>query len=689
MELIPTIVRHAADRSALSDELHFAARGEAERAILDHGRANLLRGLDVSPSASVLEVGSGHGELTRYLGETVTAVDAVEPTADLVQATRERTEGLDSVRVLHGALADLPADRQYDLALVAGEFAEPAASNPGFLYRLRQRLRAGGTLCLALGEPGRPATNRSTCTAALRQAGFDDPLLLDCFPHHRIVRTMLTAQLRARHPRLAEALQAEPASTGPRRDDRVDSFLVLATNGTAAEPVRPLWPPERLATYFNTAERAAAWCTKADVTRVGEGAEVRRTPLQPAHPSVEGIAVRECTEPVYDAPTITSLLLEQPWRVDPLLAEWRALLDMQEPLVGPALWDLLPHNVLVDGDRLRPIDLEWENARAGPEEVAERGVLVLAHHLCAAGWSGAAPGSTTRETAGWLGVLIGLKPGFVERAVERESHFAAIGASASVLGTRELREEIRAIWLDRLAQRIDAAAEHEPRPMNRTIAPADPAFDGDLRDYFGWARDAAHLVRTTLTMERTAAPTRILDLGCGYGRELRALRAAFPEAIVLAEDEDPDAVRFCVAELGATELEGPGQVELLWCGTRFRTLDAAAWRPALQDVAARLAPDGLAFLGIPGRRAAERFEIEQEKGDDYPVSPAWQALIDYRTRGFGHWEGFSLSTPDWTVRQVLAQPSLRLAGYHEAALGELLDVIVLRRAQVTEKGEGR
>ncbi|HEV2780592.1 MAG TPA: rRNA adenine N-6-methyltransferase family protein [Actinophytocola sp.] len=414
-ELVPAIIANARDRGSLSDELHFAATDPAERYHLDHGRANVLRALDIAPSDTVLEIGAEYGALTRYLGERAARVHAVEPDPAAAEVAATRTADLDGVRVGR----ELPAG-DHDLAVVAHRYATPG---------LLRALRSAGAVAVRVDD----RTGRREVEAALAAAGWPAPTVLACAPDHRITRAVLSEELIESWPRLAAAL--DPAGR--------HGHLLLAGD------VR--WPATRLACYFNTADRAAVFCTRADVVRTATGAQVRHAPLRPDPAPAGGICVRSFTDPVHDAPTMLAVLLEQPWRVTELLAGWRELVRAEA--AHPGLWDLVPHNVLVDGPALRPIDLEWTHAHAGVREVTERGLLVLAHHLTEAGWAGAAPGGTMRELAGWLGVLLGLDPSYVDAAVDREVRFGVLGSCGGERGTTEIRARVRAVWERRLEQR--------------------------------------------------------------------------------------------------------------------------------------------------------------------------------------------------------------------------------------------
>lgn len=428
-DLIAAIITAAGDRSAMSDELHFAAADDGERAHLGHDRANAVRALVLPPHARVLEVGAGFGALTRHLGENAASVVAVEPDPARADAARLRTAGLPGVEVRE----DLPGSGAFDLAVVAAEHATPSV-----LTALRARV--AGPVCVLAPDRAAAAEAR----AALGVSGVPIARELVCAPGTDAARAVVAAELAAEQPRLRAALTRCGAA----------GVLLLCGDGAGE-----LWPDDRLATYFNTAERAAWACTRADVVRAPGGTvEVRRTPLTPGPRRVAEIGIRSWTDTVRDAPTLDEVLIEQPWRAAELLGRWRALLTDLAPELGPGLWDLLPHNVLVDADGgVHPIDLEWEHHGAEVSDVLERGLLVLAHQLAEAGWRGAAEGSTARELAGWLAVAIGARPGFVDAAVEREVRFATLASCGGEVGTDAVADAVRAVWRARVEAKVRAA----------------------------------------------------------------------------------------------------------------------------------------------------------------------------------------------------------------------------------------
>ncbi|UQS21870.1 class I SAM-dependent methyltransferase [Amycolatopsis thermalba] len=673
-DLVAEIIRHAADHTALSDELHFAALAPAERDQLDHGRANVLRALRLPPDAHVLEVGAGHGAVTRYLGERVARVDAVEP--DHADVVRARTADLPGVRVLDA----VPGD-QYDLVVAAGvEHAD--------------RVKPGGVLCLAvpnrLGVSRPGGQSRRHWERQLTEAGLTVHKVLGCLPDHRITRAVITAELLEHHPRLAVELAGRDERwaelvEGGLGLDTVDGLLFLASAG---EPAVDLWPEDVLATYFNT-DRAARWCTRADVV----GGEIHRTPLLPQEPGP--VAVREWTDVVVDAPALPEVLIEQPWRAAELLTAWAELVR-----ADPS-WDLIPANVLVT-DPPRAIDLEWVRAGTTAEQVIDRGLLLLADELARAGWTGAAPGTTVRDLAAWLGVLLDRPTAFVDAAAEREAEFQAIRRCGITTGPGldHERDAMRLAWRRRLAEEtgrhpagpteLDARVAHTMARVDRIIAPGDSMFRGNTEHYFAVAGQALRACLHGLEAAGRPAPRRVLDFGCGYGRVLRTFRAAFPDAELIASDIEADGVEHCVRFFGAIglpasvrieEIPQVSDIDLIWSGSVLTHLDIAAWDALLGYFERALAPGGVAVVTTHGRRVAWRMA----NGGEYGLTARDHArvLADHRDHGFGYADypgqpgyGISLSTPEWVAGHVLT-PRLRLAGYVEAGWDGHQDVLIL------------
>ena len=231
--------------------------------------------------------------------------------------------------------------------------------------------------------------------------------------------------------------------------------------------------------------------------------------------------------------------------------------------------------------------------------------------------------------------------------------------------------------------------------VDRTIVADDSMFAGNEEHYFTVASDALGAVLHALHGAGSEPPRRVLDFGCGYGRVLRTLRAAFGDAELIACDLDPAAVDNCVRAFGARGLaastdpdliEQVDDVDLIWCGSVVTHLDAPQWTPLLRYFARALRPGGTAVLTTHGRRVAWRMSALPDADYGLTDAVARQVLTCYRATGFGYADyphqdgyGISLSSPGWAVGKALETPGLRLVGYQEAAWDRHQDVLVLRK----------
>jgi SAM-dependent methyltransferase len=501
-DIVTALLENAEDRGSLSDELTLAARTWPERYHLDHGRANVLRGLRLPPGAAVLEIGCGTGAVTRYLAECCASVDAVEPVPSRARGARARTRGFGDVEIFVGGVEDVPAVEAYDIVVVVGVLEYVAAGRAdddayvGFLRAAHARLRPGGTLVLAIenqlgvkylcgaaedhtgiawdGVAGYPAGgvartfSRKRLLDLVRRAGFAGPAVLGAFPDYKLTRALLSDELLATQPRLATQLPGFPspdwAGVGERVVDEqrvwrefVDaglaahhsnSFLVLAAKGGA----EGLWPPGALAVFFST-DRAADFCTRSVVERDGDVLRVRRTPLA-AHPAAaHGVRIVSTVDEVIDAPTLLESATVDPARWTELFAGWRDLVVARADELGPRLWDLTPQNLLVTPSGLVPIDLEWSVDGCTAADVLARGVLITADELARGGH---APGPAVGDVVRDLCHRLELDEAEVLAATTVEARFQVVRQAgrcdAGYLAERTA--ELRRAWTDRLAEPV-------------------------------------------------------------------------------------------------------------------------------------------------------------------------------------------------------------------------------------------
>lgn len=125
-------------------------------------RTNFLEALqEVLPmTAAVLEIGSGCGTITRWLGEKFRSVDALEGNAQRAVITRYRTHDLDNVEIYCGDLLATGFDKKYDIITLIGsleylplydtEHDNPKDASFALLNRLRGALKDDGILLVAI-----------------------------------------------------------------------------------------------------------------------------------------------------------------------------------------------------------------------------------------------------------------------------------------------------------------------------------------------------------------------------------------------------------------------------------------------------------------------------------------------------------------------------------------------------------
>lgn len=483
------IVGAAQDRSSASEELVAAATDWATRYSLDPVRANLLRALDLRPDMRVLEIGSGCGPITRYLGETCRSVDAVEPMRARARVARLRTADLDDVRVHVGTLEDVPRVPAYDVVVVVGVLEYVAQGGLDrepyleFLRRCRDVLVDGGTLVVAIenalgvkylagaGEDhtNRPfdslegyllrsparTFNREGLTGLLREVGLA-PTVLGAFPDYKMPRVVLHDGLFERSPDLAERLPRFPSPDWvvPRlqlADERMlwrtlvsdgvgqrfsNSFVALATRGSGGPA---LWPEERLAAMFSTGRRPA-YTARTEVVVAEEGLQLRRSAVHRGdvgeqHPSVRRTAPE--SEPERHGAELVQLLVDHPERRADLLRSWSSLVPDRE--WAPV--DLVPHNMLVEPDgTLVAIDQEWEVEGYDRDCLIVRGLLLSALGIASASRREVHdPPSTIHDVMVELSADLDLELSdeLVDRFVVQEATFqAAVGSGAGTFEER-------------------------------------------------------------------------------------------------------------------------------------------------------------------------------------------------------------------------------------------------------------
>jgi SAM-dependent methyltransferase len=427
------IVEQADDRSSMSDELDTSGESWAERYHLTRDRANVMRMLEFSPEDRVLEIGAGCGAVTRYLGEVAAAVDAVEPQRARARVAAARTAGTNA-RVFCGSLEAVPDQAAWDVVLVNGvlEYVGDGGPDPApyleFLRACMARVAPGGVLVVAIenqlgvkylagaaedhgGKPWQgvegyvvpaPARtfSRTQLDDMLDAAGAPSRRFLHAFPDYKTARTLLTDESLAdqalheiawRVPRFPSPETGIPGSRAVSErllwrsllaaglaDSFANSHVVLCAKDEDSMDTR--WPANRLGSYVST-RRRARFCVLTRIERGDEGAHLLRQRIDAREsPCLDETELRVANDELHPGRDAAAAIADDDNAFDAIIAGWRRLLDeLDETGLTPI--DLVPHNLLWDGQAVHSVDQEWF-APISRELLELRGLVLLARELC-------------------------------------------------------------------------------------------------------------------------------------------------------------------------------------------------------------------------------------------------------------------------------------------------------------------
>lgn len=113
-------LKQTSDLSSCSPELAKYIKDWPSRYHLSSQRSNLLRPLALRNSNSVLELGAGCGAITRYLGENVSKIVAVEGSNTRAKLAALRCRDLANVQVIHSNFRDIEFIEKFDVVTLIG-----------------------------------------------------------------------------------------------------------------------------------------------------------------------------------------------------------------------------------------------------------------------------------------------------------------------------------------------------------------------------------------------------------------------------------------------------------------------------------------------------------------------------------------------------------------------------------------
>jgi len=176
------------------------------------------------------------------------------------------------------------------------------------------------------------------------------------------------------------------------------------------------------------------------------------------------------------------------------------------------------------------------------------------------------------------------------------------------------------------------------------VAAKDRMYNGNDAYYLEVGANALHLIdRSLAAISRRSDEIRLLlDYACGFGRVLRWLCAAFPQAQIVAADADAKAIA-AVKELFEVDTftldrslrENIGNdFDLIWVGSLATHLPEEALQALLFRLHSLLSNHGLLVATIHGHYVAGRIS-RGEKNYGLDASETEALLESYRRDGYG------------------------------------------------------
>lgn len=226
--------------------------------------------------------------------------------------------------------------------------------------------------------------------------------------------------------------------------------------------------------------------------------------------------------------------------------------------------------------------------------------------------------------------------------------------------------------------------------LNRTIMTGDHMYDHNNPDYYfsvGWS--AMVSIYSAMCLANKSEVGSVLDFACGSGRVTRWLKAAFPDALVVASDLREDSLCFIEKEFDAKpwlsnvdiySLEPSVPFDVIWCGSLLTHLSKEGASEVISKFCEWLKPGGVAVFTTHGRGVISRQDsgrskyIDEEKYNN--------VLTGLNKFGYGYEDysnragiGFSISTLSWAVNKLTRRDDVRLLMAGESLWANHHDVI--------------
>ena len=245
-------------------------------------------------------------------------------------------------------------------------------------------------------------------------------------------------------------------------------------------------------------------------------------------------------------------------------------------------------------------------------------------------------------------------------------------------------------------------AAYTNRPIDTTISPHDDMINlnspaGMTHFLSAGVNALENIFQAMVLCSRTKLAT-VLDMPCGFGRVTRHLAVAFPDVHLYACDLYQDRIDFCAEHFGARPIKSKEQFSdltfetgsyLIWVGSLLTHLPEDLFGDALALVSRSLNPGGIGLVTFHGRHTPFIQHHRWRYLADDMFAPA---EIEFRVHGFGYADynlpalnpeqsadGVSLSSPDYVLRLLAQDDSIRIRGYSERGWDGHQDVAIFQK----------
>lgn len=227
------------------------------------------------------------------------------------------------------------------------------------------------------------------------------------------------------------------------------------------------------------------------------------------------------------------------------------------------------------------------------------------------------------------------------------------------------------------------------------LAQSDNMHMSTAERYFIVGASALNAIQGAMQVAGSPEPQSILDYGCGGGRVMRWMRAAFPNADIVASDLIRENMQFCADTFRATAwesstdlsiLEPRRSFDLIWVGSVATHLPEASSRTMIDRFSSWLKPGGLLVVTLHGDYIRERLAL----GVHYSLTDEGVAIVlkDAARTGYGYADyphakgyGISLVTPDWVEARIGELKDCRRLSYRPRGWDNHQDVLAIQKSE--------